>query len=575
MKYIMTCGLKLGLSGLITVTLTTSLISGVPITIIIFVPKGMPIHREVPDTPSVTVSPIIPGVNVPKEMNVPTSTGVTQMAVSKNTQCLDATKGHRAPLAPIVPSPGVGVHPHKTNKLPTPIKPDRLASYLSGYSPTLSRTLIDGFTHGFSLRNFSFTTRDKDKNLHTAKEHPEVVSHKIAKELSLGRIMGPFIHCPFDNPVISPLGLQPKKEQGKFRVIHDLSYPEGASINAGIPREFSSVKYSSVSDAVQCILRKGRGAFLAKTDIESAFRIIPLRPSDYHLLGFKWNNLYYFDRCLPMGASSSCAIFELFSTALHWIISRFLPGVGVVHVLDDFLFIGPSFEACSYALKFFLFICQDIGVPISTSKTMGPATILPFLGIQLNTVSMSASLPADKIQKCTSLIQQFLHSKSVTLKQLQAICGHLNFACSIIIPARAFTRRLYDLCVGVAKPYFRVKLTNSVKLDLRVWQEFLLNYNFQTFLLDFRWQSSRRLHLYTDSSTSVGFGGVFGTRWFHGVWEDSCKGLDICLLELYPICLTLLLWGGDLANQCITLHSDNQAVVAILNSNTSKDHDFT
>jgi hypothetical protein len=45
---------------------------------------------------------------------------------------------------------------------------------------------------------------------------------------------------------------------------------------------------------------------LSKCDIEDAFRIIPIHPSDYYLLGFTWNNYFYFDRCLPMGASSSC-----------------------------------------------------------------------------------------------------------------------------------------------------------------------------------------------------------------------------------------------------------------------------
>lgn len=48
---------------------------------------------------------------------------------------------------------------------------------------------------------------------------------------------------------------------------------------------------------------------MAKTDIEDAFRIIPIHPSDYHLLGFIWEGQFYYDKCLPMGASSSCQIF--------------------------------------------------------------------------------------------------------------------------------------------------------------------------------------------------------------------------------------------------------------------------
>lgn len=59
---------------------------------------------------------------------------------------------------------------------------------------------------------------------------------------------------------------------------------------------------------------------MAKPDIEDAFRKIPIFPLDYHLLGFSWQGQFYFDKCLPMGASSSCQILGIFSVALiQWI----------------------------------------------------------------------------------------------------------------------------------------------------------------------------------------------------------------------------------------------------------------
>ena len=77
--------------------------------------------------------------------------------------------------------------------------------------------------------------------------------------------------------------------------------------------------------------------------------VIPISPKDYHLLGFKWGRgQYFFDKCLPMGASSSCAIFERFSSAFHWIVSQHFKGISIVHVLDGFLFVGPSFESCQH-----------------------------------------------------------------------------------------------------------------------------------------------------------------------------------------------------------------------------------
>ena len=453
----------------------------------------------------------------------------------------------------------------------TPVNSDRLQFYLKGYDTHLSKYLVHGFKYGFKIHNMAFTPRDVDKNLRTATYMPHIVEKKIDKELTAGRIVGPFHHSPFSDFMISPLGLREKKVPGEYRVIHDLSYPQGQSVNSGIPREFATVSYSTVADAVKHILHFGWGCFLAKTDILSAFRIIPVHPDDVHLLGFKWNGMYYFDKCLPMGCSSSCSIFEAFSTSLEWIMSQRYPHIGIVHLLDDFLFVCSTYDKCLEVLDSFKELCLDIGVPLSEEKTFGPEQILPFAGIELNTVDMYARLPDDKLAKFIMHIDETLSSQSITKKKLDSVCGMLNYACSIIPSARAFTRRLYDIGIGVSKSFYKIKVTKQVQQDLMVWRLFLQQYNKQTFFLDYIWHNADKLHLYTDASTSIGYGGVFGTHWFAGVWEEECYGLNITLLELYPICLALSMWGETLSNKCIVLHTDNIAVVSIINNSTCKD----
>ena len=86
-----------------------------------------------------------------------------------------------------------------------------------------------------------------------------------------------------------------------------------------IPEETSSVRYAFISEAITVIKTLGAGYFMAKTDIKSAFRIIPIHPSDFPLLGMKLDNQFYYDVCLPMGLSSSFAIFGAFSSSLEWI----------------------------------------------------------------------------------------------------------------------------------------------------------------------------------------------------------------------------------------------------------------
>ena len=80
---------------------------------------------------------------------------------------------------------------------------------------------------------------------------------------------------------MSPIGLAPKKHSTKFRTIFHLSFPKSGvtSINYSISNEDHSLQYITIDNAIETVLRHGRGCFLAKTDIESAFRLIPLKPS--------------------------------------------------------------------------------------------------------------------------------------------------------------------------------------------------------------------------------------------------------------------------------------------------------
>ena len=307
----------------------------------------------------------------------------------------------------------------------------------------------------------------------------------------------------------------------------------------------------------------GRGSYLSKTDIKSAFRIIPIHPDDYHLLGMKWNNSYFFDRCLPMGCSSSCAIFEAFSTSLEWLAKHFLGASGVLHILDDFLFIAESESKCSSDLSKFLSLCDYLGVPIAHEKTEGPGTTLQFAGIALDTINMEVRLPEVKLQKCRELLTDFHKRRKVTLRELQSLTGLLNFTCSVVLPGRAFPRRLFDLTKGVRRPHHRIRLTKACRKDISVWLNFLENFNGRTFFLDEQWLSRAPLKLYTDAAGSKGYGAIFGRHWFYGEWPDSWKTLNIAFLELFPLALSLHVWGFT----CVT---DNAALVDIINQQTSK-----
>ena len=72
-----------------------------------------------------------------------------------------------------------------------------------------------------------------------------------------------------------------KKGEGEFRVIHHLSFPEGASVNDGISQEHKTVHYQNIDCAIQLIKRLGKGSLLSKSDILHAYKVVPVSKNSY------------------------------------------------------------------------------------------------------------------------------------------------------------------------------------------------------------------------------------------------------------------------------------------------------
>ncbi|CAC5398340.1 unnamed protein product [Mytilus coruscus] len=206
----------------------------------------------------------------------------------------------------------------------------------------------------------------------------------------------------------------------------------------------------------------------------------------------------------------------------------------------DFLFVGPAnSNVCEESLRLFLNLCKTLGVPINTEKTEYSCTCLVFLGIELDSVLMEARLPDDNYRKIEAALQAMKVRKRVTLRELQSLIGLLNFACCVVVPGRAFLRRLIDLTKGISRPHHYIRLTKESRLDLLAWYMFINCFNGKALMLDHVWMSSVKLHLYTDASGAIGYGAIFKSHWFYGRWSNSLNECTITFKELYPIVLAV------------------------------------
>ena len=436
--------------------------------------------------------------------------------------------------------------------------------------------LIQGLKHGFKLQYNGPRLPVQSKNSRSVSENPDLVREKIFKEIDLGRVAGPFDYPPMPTFRVSPIFLV-RKKNGDFRLIHNLSYPTQYSVNDYIDPELCTVRYSGIDDAIDMINRIGKGGKLAKTDIKSAFRLLRVSPSDFDQLGFSFDNKFYFDKCLPFGASISCSLFEKFSTALHWFTEQKTGNKDILHYLDDFLF-GAEADSpkCQFTLQTFRDICKLWGVPVAEDKTVEPTEILSFLGIEFDTLAMELRLPNEKLVELKHTLELFVQSKKVTLRQLQSLIGLLNFACQVVSPGRAFCRRLIDATCNIRKPHHRIRVSKSMREDIKVWLTFLSEYNGVTVITDNAWASNETLELFTDSAggQNRGFGIYFQGKWaqkcWPKLWEEMGILKDITFLELFPVVVALCIWGEQLKNKKIIFNIDNQSVVHIINKKSSK-----
>ncbi|XP_069590448.1 uncharacterized protein [Ranitomeya imitator] len=459
----------------------------------------------------------------------------------------------------------------------TPVRLEEMEHFLNKYpDKEAAKLLRDGFREGFKIPFVEMEVRLSTKNLKSAREFPEVVTEKLHKEVALGRMAGPFDTAPIDNLRVSPLGVVPKKEPNKFRLIHHLSFPKGSSVNDGIDPQLCSVLYTSFDSAMSWVRKSGQGAMLAKTDIEAAFRLLPVHPDSMHLLGCFWDGGFFVDRCLPMGCSLSCAYFEAFSTFLEWVVKD-VTGLGsCVHYLDDFLFVGSAFSSdCSVLLHSMEGVAKRFGVPLAAEKTVGPVTSLSFLGIEIDTVAMECRLPEDKLVNMRLEVKRVGSLKKVTLREVQSLLGKLNFACRIMPMGRVFCRRLSLATIGIRAPNHFIRLRRDLKDDLKVWEFFLESYNGKSLWIA-PVVSAEFLGILIGSADESGFSLFFRNEWLVAewpkMWKDNGLVADLTLCEVFPIVVALTLWGGNVRDKKICFRCGSIGAMEAINSLSSSKH---
>jgi hypothetical protein len=353
-------------------------------------------------------------------------------------------------------------------------------------------------------------------------------------------------------------------------VITHLSAPDGLSINDHIDPESITLSYTTIDDAVSITQQLGPGTLLAKTGLKKAFRQCPVRRQDWHLLGSYWRGQYYHDKCLPFGLRSSPFLFDTVASALEFIFRHQLHNQHIIHYLDDFLMAGPPHTTtCLDTFQGVEALCQELGVATKPEKRTPPTTVITFLGVEINATTQIVSLPQDKLISLKHNLRAFTSRHKCTKRELLSLIGKLAFAAKVIPAGRIFIPRLIDASTHVGPLHHHIRLSACTKADLHWWLAFASSWNGKGFFLERSWTPSPAFQLFTDASDH-GYGAYWTGRWLSSTWPPLYSHYDIQWKELYAVVAAAQAWGALWARKRLLVHCDNQAVVHVWRTGTTK-----
>ena len=304
-------------------------------------------------------------------------------------------------------------------------------------------------------------------------------------------------------------------------------------------------------------------------DIRQAYRNIPVHPSDRRLLGMRWKGKTFVNMALPFGLRSAPLIFSADADALAWMMQQ--QGVGwVAHYVDDFITVGaPDSGECARYVDIMHKVCEDTAMPVEPEKDEGPATTISFLGLELDSVASEVRLPQNKLQRLRSMLGSWLGRKACKKRELLSLIGSLTHACRAVRPGRSYLRRLINLSTSPRHLDQFIRLNREARADMEWWYLFISTWNGTSMMLTDQ-AGDPTITLTSDASGTWGCGAYTGEHWFMLPWTSNIQEVHIAVKELVPIVIAALMCGQEWKGLVVRARCDNSAVVAIVNSGSSR-----
>ena len=435
---------------------------------------------------------------------------------------------------------------------------------------------------------------------------------KATSEVSEGRCLGPFTESEalkvFESYISVSSFLLSKQQAitSKERLVHNFSDPNWPLNLLLDDDSMWQVQLGHTGKFMAAVRRRAaerKKLHMVTADVSKGYRRLFTRVQDVHHLGLrvdvdfdgvvpffdgskvvdkpvkKGDVLYIFDRSLPFGLASSVPSFCCVTTMIKDIVQEKLgEAVDVLVYIDDFVLLGAP-AAVAAGIDLLREVLALVGLPENIKKMQIPGCECTYLGVDYdftNVDAVTATLPEAKKVRYVKHLEWYISkaesdgSLTITRTELQALVGKLAHAAHIFRAGRPFYQRILGVLRGNKRK--RVTLDQGVIDDMHWWVKVLSEHS-GTVLLN---PKERVVRVYTDASTSTGYGVCFQGRYFRGEWNEEIRDLlvdfrlTINELELVALNFALETFGKELSGCTVLFRCDNTSCVYNIESMSSQ-----
>ena len=390
-------------------------------------------------------------------------------------------------------------------------------------------------------------------NAKSAFKNGRCITDTIAFWIKKNYVIGPFSSPPSKKFNTSPLMAAVQKT--KVRPILNLSAPEGSSFNDAIDKnQLRKLKMSSAKKFGQTLVRMGKDAKFAKSDVVDSYKLIPSHPSDWKFFGFKWLGKFFADTTSPFGSTAAPAGYDDFGETVTNIAATIseTPKVLIHRQLDDVPIVAPKssnfVESFSEAYKS---VCKKLKIELAPpcpnkDKAFNASTTGTVLGIRFDSTDMTWKLPEEKWIETVWLLDDFLGRSMSNLLGFQKVHGKINdFAqMTIFLKGFRFFQNKFLQTFNNDTDVF-LPIPENLKSELKIWYKCLID-NKQGFPIPL---ITDNIPLFFVENFSDAAGAAFNDSDSCTPIKDERGAAAITIVDNHINCLTVVTWSYDLLSK--------------------------